>query len=71
MYTIPYIAAVNPDNRCPNCKTSLFGGHIPYEYREHYSPPYEWNRQIGFYDIEADRTISYECPDCGHTWEAK
>jgi hypothetical protein len=25
-----------------------------------------WGRQIGLYDMNADRTVGYKCPDCGH-----
>lgn len=28
----------------------------------------QWGREIGIYDREKDRTVEYQCPDCGHTW---
>lgn len=28
----------------------------------------QWGRQIGIYDMEKDRTVAWQCPDCGHQW---
>lgn len=30
----------------------------------------KWGRQIGIYDDELDRTVRWQCPDCGHEWPA-
>jgi len=30
-----------------------------------------WGRKIGIYDLDADRTISYMCPDCRFIWKRK
>lgn len=37
-------------------------------WREH-KEKNRWNRVIGLYDIKADRTTAYRCPDCEKTWE--
>jgi hypothetical protein len=28
-----------------------------------------WGRAIALYDMRADRTVAYRCPDCEKTWE--
>lgn len=28
----------------------------------------KWGREIGIYDTERDRTVSWECPDCNGEW---
>lgn len=28
----------------------------------------QWGRQIGIYDLNTDRTVSWRCPDCNHEW---
>lgn len=28
----------------------------------------QWGRQIGIYDMERDRTVEWECPDCHGRW---
>lgn len=28
----------------------------------------QWGRAIGQYCMERDRTVSWQCPDCGHSW---
>ena len=28
-----------------------------------------WSRSIAIYDLGADRTVKYRCPDCGYEWE--
>lgn len=52
--------------RCEKCDADFDGGPIPEDIRQHYSPPYRWSRRIGIYDRFSDRTIEWECPDCGH-----
>ncbi len=27
-----------------------------------------WGRQIGIYDMSKDRTVKWQCPDCGGEW---
>ena len=29
----------------------------------------QWGRQIGIYDMELDRTVRWQCPDCKHEWK--
>ena len=62
-------AVVPPaQDHCPVCGADWDGGPIPEEIREHYSPPYRWSRKIGIYDVVNDRTVAFQCPDCGHTF---
>lgn len=60
--------AVGPLDKCPRCNADFDGGPIPEEHRHLYHPPYRWNRRIGLYDRDLDRTIGYRCPDCGFEW---
>lgn len=30
-----------------------------------------WDRAIGIYDINKDRTVEYRCPDCAKEWVRK
>jgi hypothetical protein len=72
---------------CPNCNTDLRGEKIWELFLEKYQNPekadeiaamyganredgYFW-RTIGRYDLEADRTVQWQCPDCLHIWERK
>jgi len=66
----PYIPPESNEDRCPKCNTDFYASPIPYEYRWAYSSPYIFLRKIAIYSDEADRTTDYECPDCGHIWEA-
>jgi hypothetical protein len=43
---------------CPACDTDLCD-------REN-GPPFK--REIGIYDRNKDRTVSWKCPDCGGEW---
>lgn len=56
---------------CPACGIDLNGEEIPVSMRSSYSPPYRFSRVIGIYDMDADMTIAWKCPDCGHQWERK
>jgi hypothetical protein len=59
--------ADKPHN-CPHCKTSLLGGPIPEDIKEHYSGNY-WKREIGVEISEIyDGVYYWECPDCKGTW---
>lgn len=51
---------------CPSCKADLDGGPIPEDIRQHYSPPYRWERRIGISD--GDSVYAWHCPDCEHQW---
>lgn len=54
---------------CPHCGVSLQGDPIPEDIAHHYSATH-WSRKIGIYDRDADRTVSYRCPDCNGAWKA-
>jgi hypothetical protein len=28
-----------------------------------------WGRKIGIYSLNLDRTMEYQCPDCGKKWD--
>ncbi len=51
---------------CPHCSASLDGGPIPENIREHYGPPYRWNRVIGI--SNGDNVTRWLCPDCKKEW---
>ena len=72
---------------CPNCDIDLDGGSIwqhffaqegSEEEADRIAEMYgatrakgQWGREIGIYDTERDRTVSWQCPDCGHEWSRK
>lgn len=47
-----------PPERCPACESDL-----------RKAEPEKGLRIIGIYDRNADRTVAWRCPDCGHEWE--
>lgn len=51
---------------CPGCGVSLDGGEIPENIRQHYAPPFHWNRGISV--IHNDYHDHWKCPDCGYAW---
>ncbi|GAB6989534.1 hypothetical protein [Paenibacillus pini] len=53
---------------CPHCNANLRGDSIPDDIVHNYSGTH-WSRKIGLYDKSRDRTVAYECPDCGGQWE--
>lgn len=59
---------------CPACDSDLTGEPIPEEslrrgfYGEWDGTPQFYSRQIGVYSWEEDRTVAWQCPDCGHQW---
>ena len=71
--------------RCPSCKADMNGGGIYAHYLAETGDPAEaarmakmfgadehhgqWGRQIAIYSREADRTVAWKCPDCGHEWD--
>lgn len=56
---------------CPHCHASLIGEPIPEEQRQSgcYGNSTHWRREIAIYDRGKDRTVAFECPDCGKRWE--
>jgi hypothetical protein len=67
---------------CPACGTSWEGGLVWDHFFEETKSEEEatriaemygatrtegrWGRQVGLYDMMKDRTVGYQCPDCGH-----
>ena len=52
---------------CPYCTADLQGNPIPKEQQEAYGATH-FSRKIGIYDIDRDRTVEWQCPDCGCRW---
>ena len=69
---------------CPHCKTNLEGDLIYETFFEQYKNEKKaieiasmygatktkgrWGRQISIYNIEQDRPVTHQCPDCGKRW---
>ena len=56
---------------CPLCGSDLTGEPIPQEYidKGYYAPgATHYSRMIGIYDVALDRTVAWQCPDCGGQW---
>lgn len=69
---------------CPNCNASFDGGSIwetglartgSEEEADKYAECFgatrtkgRWQRKIGLYSLETDRTFAWACPDCEHQW---
>lgn len=78
---------MNDHGNCPNCGVDLNGGSIWDHFfkekgdekeadriAEMYGATREkgqWGREIGIYDMCADRTVQWKCPDCMHVWDRK
>lgn len=76
---------MNEHGYCPKCGCDLDGGSIWKYFFEQsgseddadrtsamYGATRErgqWGREIGIYDLNTDRTIAWQCPDCGHQWD--
>ena len=54
---------------CPHCYSSLIGDEIPKK-DQHLFGATHFSRKIGIVDLERDRTVRWQCPDCGHEWRA-
>ena len=75
---------INDHGKCPHCNTDLNGGFIWDTFFERHGSEEEadriskmygaskgngkWGRQIGIYDLDKDRTVSWRCPDCTGEW---
>lgn len=75
---------LNEHGYCPNCNVDLDGGSIWQYFFEKTGSEAEadksaeayganrtqgqWDRAIGLYDMDLDRTVACKCPDCGHQW---
>ena len=55
---------------CPLCGSDLTGEPIQQEYIDKgwYGDLTHYSRMIAVYDIALDRTVEYQCPDCGGRW---
>jgi len=53
---------------CDRCGADFQGEPIP-EKSQHLFGATHFSRKIGIYDLVKDRTVEYQCPDCGHTWK--
>lgn len=58
-------------DNCPHCGVTLIGSPIPEDLKATgaYGDKTHWRREIGIYSRETDRTVSYQCPDCGKGWQ--
>lgn len=54
---------------CPHCGAQLQGDPIP-EQSRHLFGATHFSRKIGVYDTYKDRTVEYQCPDCGQRWRS-
>lgn len=59
-----------PIEYCPHCNANLRGDPIPKNIAHHYLGTH-WQRKVGIYDYELDKTVAWQCPDCGERWERK
>jgi len=50
---------------CPHCGANLVGPPIPEKDQEAFGFHKNFSRLIGIYDSDADRTVAWQCPDCG------
>ncbi|MGG3854255.1 hypothetical protein ABET36_07535 [Caldifermentibacillus hisashii] len=59
------------DNKeyCPFCHVNLRDKPIPEKYRHHYGGATYGSRKIAVYSRDEDRTVKWQCPDCGKEWE--
>lgn len=71
-------------DQCPSCNANLKGDSIWETFRNNGDSIEEadrkaemygatrteghWERAIGIYDRDKDRTVAYLCPHCGHEW---
>ncbi len=53
---------------CPHCNASLIGELIPEEQRFMFNHTTHFRREIAIYDRDLDRTVAWQCPDCGGRW---
>lgn len=69
---------------CPNCNVDLEGGLIFDTFMGKYNDEAKalevaanygatktegrWSRDIGIYNMNYDRIVAHQCPDCGHEW---
>lgn len=56
------------DDRCPLCDADLQDWEIPAASQHLYGGKTHGSRRIGIYDTARDRTVEWQCPDCGGRW---
>ena len=55
---------------CPKCHPTFNRSPIPKKDRRFFRPgATHFNRAIGIYDIDKDRTVAYQCLECEHRWD--
>ncbi len=54
---------------CPSCGSSWRGDLIPETSREFYGGSTHFSRLVGIYSRERDRTVAWQCPDCGEKFD--
>ena len=58
---------------CPHCGSDLRQGTVTGregdDCRHGCDRPEHYSRIFGIYDPDADRTVAWQCPDCGKRWE--
>lgn len=57
---------------CKLCDADLRGAPIPQESidKGYYAPgATHFSRLIAIYDWDRDRTVAFQCPDCGGRWD--
>lgn len=60
----------NSKEYCPHCNADLQGEPIPKKQQDSYNSRH-FTRKIGISDIEKDRIVKWECPDCEGEWDIK
>ena len=53
---------------CPRCRADFREEEIPPADQPSYGGETHFSRVIGIYSHEADATVAWQCPDCGHEW---
>jgi hypothetical protein len=54
---------------CPKCEKSWQGDLIPEKSRSLFGDRKWFSRVIGISSMQQDRTIAWQCPDCGACWD--
>jgi len=49
---------------CSECKASFVAEKIPKGSKEFYGDYTHFSRLVGIYDVNLDRTVYFQCPEC-------
>jgi len=76
---------MNENGYCPNCGLDFDGESIFDSFLDKYKDRQKalevaemygatetkghWDKKIGLYSMERDRTVMYRCPQCEHEWK--